>query len=134
MPAARAVPWITSSAAGWASAGCPQTASSSGGQSVASARIVRQRALRSASAQGGPLAAVRTGDRIRLGVSRRRIDLLVDEDVIAARLAQRANVVPGAGRGYDWLYRQHILQADQGCDFDFLVDERCRSQIGRFPA
>ena len=69
---------------------------------------------------GGPLAAVRTGDRIRLSVSRRRIDLLVDADEIASRLAQRDPAETATGRGYDWLYRRHVLQADQGCDFDFL--------------
>lgn len=69
---------------------------------------------------GGPLAAVRTGDRIRLSVSRRRIDLLVDAGEIASRLAQHEPVETTAGRGYDWLYRRHVLQADQGCDFDFL--------------
>ena len=69
---------------------------------------------------GGPLAAARTGDRIRLSVSRRRIDLLVDEGEIASRLAQRSTIDAVGGRGYDWLYRQHVLQADQGCDFDFL--------------
>nr|WP_295469141.1 dihydroxy-acid dehydratase [Mesorhizobium sp.] len=69
---------------------------------------------------GGPLAAVRTGDRIRLSVSRRRIDLLVDAGEIASRLARHEPVETTGGRGYDWLYRRHVLQADQGCDFDFL--------------
>ena len=69
---------------------------------------------------GGPLAAVRTGDRIRLSVSRRRIDLLVDAGEIASRLAQHEPFETTGGRGYDWLYRRHVLQADQGCDFDFL--------------
>ena len=69
---------------------------------------------------GGPLAAVRTGDRIRLSVSRRRIDLLVNAGEIASRLARHEPVETTGGRGYDWLYRRHVLQADQGCDFDFL--------------
>jgi len=69
---------------------------------------------------GGPLAAVRTGDRIRLSVSRRRIDLLVDAGEIASRLVRNEPVETTGGRGYDWLYRRHVLQADQGCDFDFL--------------
>lgn len=69
---------------------------------------------------GGPLAAVRTGDRIRLSVSRRRIDLLVNESEIAARLARKRSTADAPARGYDWLYRHHVLQADQGCDFDFL--------------
>jgi dihydroxy-acid dehydratase len=70
---------------------------------------------------GGPLAVVRTGDHIRLSASERRIDLLVDKAEIDARLAHRP-VPPVSGtRGYDWLYRHHVLQADQGCDFDFLI-------------
>jgi dihydroxy-acid dehydratase len=72
------------------------------------------------SAAGGPLAAVRNGDRIRLSVRDRRIDLLVPDDEIARRLAGHAP--PAAPeRGYAALYQRHVLQADKGCDFDFLV-------------
>lgn len=78
---------------------------------------------------GGPLSIVSTGDRIRLSVAERRIDLLVDDAEIARRLAERAGAVeqPVAappGRGYDLLYRSHVLQADRGCDFDFLRGDR----------
>ncbi len=68
---------------------------------------------------GGPLALVRTGDRIRLSVAERRVDLLVEEATLAER---RAELEPAsvAGRGYDRLYASHVLQADKGCDFDFL--------------
>lgn len=72
------------------------------------------------AAVGGPLSIVRTGDRIRLSVSQRGIDLLVEQSEIAARLAQSERAPAVETRGYDWLYRQHVLQADQGCDFDFL--------------
>jgi len=69
------------------------------------------------AASGGPLAKVRTGDRIRISVAERRIDLLVDP----AELARRPFAPPAApARGYRRLYREQVLQADQGCDFDFL--------------
>ena len=69
------------------------------------------------SASGGPLAKVRNGDRIRLSVKERRIDLLVRPDELARREAAPA---PMPERGYARLYRREILQADRGCDFDFL--------------
>jgi dihydroxy-acid dehydratase len=71
------------------------------------------------AAGGGPLAHVRSGDRIRLSVKERRLDLLVEP----AELARRAAITtaaPSAGRGYRKLYLDHVLQADAGCDFDFL--------------
>ena len=69
------------------------------------------------SASGGPLARVRDGDRIRLSVKDRRIDLLVLPDDLARRpLPPRER----PARGYARLYHDEILQADQGCDFDFL--------------
>ncbi|MCI0548392.1 MAG: dihydroxy-acid dehydratase [Candidatus Rokubacteria bacterium] len=71
------------------------------------------------AAEGGPLALVQTGDRIRLSVKDRRLDLLVDEAEVARRGSRRAPVAPPA-RGYRRLYMDHILQADAGCDFDFL--------------
>ncbi|MBX9456917.1 MAG: dihydroxy-acid dehydratase [Rhizobium sp.] len=70
---------------------------------------------------GGPLALVRNGDRIRLSAAGKRIDLLVPEAELAAR---RATFVAPAGeamRGYAKLYRQHVLPATKGCDFDFLL-------------
>ncbi|MGI3904122.1 MAG: IlvD/Edd family dehydratase [Janthinobacterium lividum] len=74
------------------------------------------------AAVGGPLAAVRTGDRIRLSVAERRIDLLVDADEIQRRLAG-VTPPPVPKRGYKALYRRTVLQAPEGCDFDFLVGE-----------
>jgi len=69
------------------------------------------------AASGGPLAKVRSGDRIRISVTDRRIDLMVDP----AELARRPFTAPSApARGYRRLYREQVLQADQGCDFDFL--------------
>lgn len=72
------------------------------------------------AAIGGPLAAVRNGDRIRLSVKNKSIDLLVPAEEIARRLA--AHQPPAApARGYKALYRHSVLQAPEGCDFDFLA-------------
>jgi dihydroxy-acid dehydratase len=69
------------------------------------------------AASGGPLAKVRDGDRIKISVAERCIDLMVDP----AELAQRPFTAPAApSRGYRRLYREQVLQADQGFDFDFL--------------
>ena len=72
------------------------------------------------AAVGGPLALVRTGDRIRLSVAGRRIDLMVADDEIARRRAQLPPPPPPPARGYARLYMDSVLQADQGCDFGFL--------------
>ncbi len=75
------------------------------------------------SAAGGPLALVKTGDRIRLDVAARKIDLLVDDAELKKRATEwKAPPVPDvAQRGYAKLYREHVQQADEGCDFDFLA-------------
>ena len=75
------------------------------------------------SAAGGPLAAVRNGDMIELNVPERRLDLLVEPEEIARRLAAQVRPPAPYRRGYGWLFAQHILQADKGCDFDFLRAE-----------
>jgi dihydroxy-acid dehydratase len=73
------------------------------------------------AAVGGPLALVETGDKIRLSVKERRIDLLVEERELARRReAWQKHGAALPGRGYDKLFRQSVLQAPQGCDFDFL--------------
>jgi dihydroxy-acid dehydratase len=69
------------------------------------------------AASGGPLAKVQNGDRIRLSVKQRRLDLLVDAAVLARR---NPTPSPVPARGYARLYREQILQAEHGCDFDFL--------------
>jgi dihydroxy-acid dehydratase len=71
------------------------------------------------AAIGGPLALVRNGDRISLSVQQRRLDLLVDEPVLAQRRATM-KVAPVPARGYAQLYMNTVLQAEHGCDFDFL--------------
>ena len=72
------------------------------------------------SAEGGPLAAVRTGDRIRLDVPARRLDLLVDAETIEQRLAALPEPAVPPARGYARLFDRHVLQSDDGLDFDFL--------------
>src|SRR2546430_2052262 len=72
------------------------------------------------SASGGPLGLVRSGDRIRLSVEERRIDLLVEEVELKARAAAIKPTQMKPERGYAKLYAQEILGADDGCDFAFL--------------
>ena len=76
------------------------------------------------SAAGGPLAIVQTGDQIRLDVEARRIELLVDDAELERRLAAWKESPPRREiptRGYAKLFEGSVLQADQGCDFDFLL-------------
>jgi dihydroxy-acid dehydratase len=72
------------------------------------------------AASGGPLALVQNGDRIKLSVKERRIDLKVDEAELKRRAAQSPKRADKPARGYARLYAQEILGADQGCDFTFL--------------
>ncbi|MBL8346448.1 MAG: dihydroxy-acid dehydratase, partial [Rubrivivax sp.] len=69
---------------------------------------------------GGPLALVKTGDRITVDVPARRIHLEVSDEELARRRAAWVAPPPRYQRGYGWMFGRHILQADQGCDFDFL--------------
>jgi dihydroxy-acid dehydratase len=73
------------------------------------------------AAVGGPLALVRTGDRIRLDADARTLDLLVDDAELGRRRQDWTPPVPRpeAARGYGKLFQDHVLQADEGCDFDF---------------
>jgi dihydroxy-acid dehydratase len=72
------------------------------------------------SAVGGPLAFVRDGDRIRLSVKSRAIDLLVSDEELRKRKEKWQAPVTAPARGYAKLYMDHVLQAEHGCDFDFL--------------
>src|SRR4029079_3676706 len=72
------------------------------------------------AALGGPLSVVQNGDRIRLSVRNKRIDLLVSQSEISKRLAARKPVEPPR-RGYAALYQSNGTQAPQGCDFVFLA-------------
>jgi dihydroxy-acid dehydratase len=69
---------------------------------------------------GGPLALVRDGDLVELDVAARRLHLHVSDDELDKRRADWRQPPPKYTRGYGALYLQHITQADQGCDFDFL--------------
>jgi dihydroxy-acid dehydratase len=71
-------------------------------------------------ASGGPLGLVRDGDRIRLSVSERRIDLMVEDAELQQRAAAAKPAPEQPARGYARLYAQEILGADEGCDFAFL--------------
>ena len=75
------------------------------------------------AAVGGPLALVANGDRIRLDVAARRLELLVDDAELLRRERLRAAKPSPAlpERGYARLFQESVLQADEGCDFDFLV-------------
>jgi dihydroxy-acid dehydratase len=81
------------------------------------------------SAVGGPLGLVRNGDTIALDVPARRIDLQVDDAELARRRAALGDgappgAAPAPDRGYAALFHRTVLQADEGCDFDFLVPGR----------
>ncbi|WP_422031015.1 L-arabinonate dehydratase [Roseovarius sp.] len=72
---------------------------------------------------GGPLALLKTGDTVRLDLANRRLDMLVDEDELDARRKALKRPEPRFERGYGWMFLQHVTQADQGCDFDFLQSD-----------
>jgi dihydroxy-acid dehydratase len=72
------------------------------------------------AASGGPLALVRNGDRIRLSVKSRKIELLVDDAELKRRAAAMPAPSPSPRRGYAKLFADEILGADEGCDFKFL--------------
>jgi len=76
------------------------------------------------AAAGGPLALVRDGDMIELDVAGRRLNLEVGEEELMDR---RIEWLPPQNQdvtGYQKLFIRHVLQADQGCDFDFLLGKR----------
>lgn len=69
---------------------------------------------------GGPLALLKTGDIVRIDIPNRSIDMLVSDEELAARRAAWQVPPPKFERGFGWMFSQHIMQADQGCDFDYL--------------
>lgn len=75
---------------------------------------------------GGPLALLKTGDIVRMDLEARTLDMLVDEDEIAARRAAWVAPEPRFQRGWGHMFQRHVGQADQGCDFDYLT-----TQFGR---
>jgi dihydroxy-acid dehydratase len=80
------------------------------------------------AAIGGPLALVKTGDTITVDVPARSINLNVSDSELAIRKAAwdkaqqdtKLRVPPRWERGYGYMFKQHVMQADTGCDFDFL--------------
>ena len=75
---------------------------------------------------GGTLALVKTGDRIRLSAKKGELVLLVSEPELEKRRAGWAPDAPHYTRGYAKMYVDHVLQADQGADLDFLVGKDTR--------
>jgi len=84
------------------------------------------------AALGGPLALVQNGDRIRLNVAQRDLSLLVPDLVLQQRAARRpVAATADLQRGYRQMFLQHVMQADQGCDFDFLCATAIQGKVPR---
>ena len=82
------------------------------------------------AADGGPLAAVRDGDMIELDSAAGQLHLDISDEELAERMRNFVKPAPPKNGGYQRLYVDHVLQADEGCDFDFLVG--CRgSEVPR---
>jgi len=69
---------------------------------------------------GGPLALLRNGDIVAIDVNARAINMNVSDEELAQRRAEWQRPAPRFERGYGWMFSQHIRQANEGCDFDFL--------------
>jgi len=76
------------------------------------------------AAAGGPLAVVQSGDLIEVNVPERRLQLLISDEELAARMSRWSPPEPPLKSGYWKLYVDHVLQADEGADLDFLVGQR----------
>jgi dihydroxy-acid dehydratase len=79
------------------------------------------------AAAGGPLSLVKNGDRVKISIANKRIDLLVSPEELASRQAEfleKSKNRQRATRGYEALYANHVQQAELGCDFDFLVADK----------
>ncbi|EAU46175.1 L-arabinonate dehydratase [Salipiger bermudensis] len=72
---------------------------------------------------GGPLALLRTGDIVRLDLPNRSLDMLVSEEDLETRRKALVPPEPRFERGWGWMFSKHVLQADEGCDFDFLKSD-----------
>jgi len=73
------------------------------------------------AAIGGPIGLIKDGDNIELDVENRLLNLEISEEEFEKRKQNWKTPVFENDRGYKWLYRQHVLQADEGCDFDFML-------------
>ncbi|NEU31399.1 dihydroxy-acid dehydratase [bacterium LRH843] len=78
------------------------------------------------AAIGGPLAFVQTGDIIELDVENRKLELCISEEELNSRKSNWSPQAIKAERGFTKLFQEHVLQADEGCDFDFLVSPKCK--------
>lgn len=70
---------------------------------------------------GGPLALLKTGDIVRMDLAARTLDMLVDEEELAARRTAWVAPEPRYDSGWGYMFQRHVGQADQGCDFDYLT-------------
>jgi dihydroxyacid dehydratase/phosphogluconate dehydratase len=82
------------------------------------------------SAIGGTLALIETGDRIRLDTAGRRLDVLVGEEELVDRRRTWVRPPPHDTRGYRGLYLRTVMQANHGCDLDFLVGKSAPMRAG----
>ena len=80
------------------------------------------------AAVGGPLALVRDGDEIALDLDARSLTLCVDDDELARRRAAWRPPPRQVSRGYTRLYQEHVTQAHEGCDFDFLQGDAASAE------
>ena len=69
---------------------------------------------------GGPLSLLETGDIVDIDVNLRSINMLVNDKTLLERKKKVKKNKPKAGRGWLWMYSNHVQQANDGCDFDFL--------------
>jgi dihydroxy-acid dehydratase len=69
---------------------------------------------------GGPLSLLKTGDIVEIDVNKRSINMIVDDETLQKRKSNLVQKKPKAGRGWLWMYSNHVKQANEGCDFDFL--------------
>jgi dihydroxy-acid dehydratase len=79
---------------------------------------------------GGPFALVRDGDMIELDVPQRKLNVLVSDEELARRKAEWVAPAPRFSRGYGAMHQVHVLQADKGCDFDFLQRDGASESAG----
>jgi len=82
---------------------------------------------------GGPLALVRTGDRIAIDVPARSLHVLLDDAELARRRAAWKPGPPHFSRGFGTIYLRHVTQADKGCDFDFLEPGPAKGVVATEP-
>src|SRR5699024_8851345 len=73
------------------------------------------------AAIGGPIGLIKDGDNIELDVENRLLNLEISEEEFEKRKQNWKTPVFENDRGYKWLYRQYVLQSDDGCDFDFML-------------